>query len=72
MYHREQSYDVYMAPEIWSAMDRIFFIVLNHFFALLTPNNTKNQNFEKVRKTPGDIIILHKCNLNDNHLMYGS
>ena len=37
-----------------------------------TPNNPKNQNFEKMKETPGDIIILHKCNINDNHIMYGS
>ena len=24
------------------------------------PNNPKNQNFEKIKNTPGDIIILHK------------
>ena len=23
------------------------------------PNNPKNQNFEKMKKTPGDILILH-------------
>ena len=25
------------------------------------PNNLKNQNFAKMKKTPGDIIILHIC-----------
>ena len=45
------------------------------FFALLhpfPPNNPENQNFEKMKKTPGDIIILHKCTINDNHMIYGS
>ena len=32
------------------------------------PNNPVNQNFEK---TPGGIIILHKCTINDNHMMHG-
>ena len=44
-------------------------------FCLFTPsppNNLKNQNFEKLEKTPGDIIILHMCAINDNHMMYGS
>ena len=42
-------------------------------FALLPrPNNPKNQNFEKMKKLPGDIIILQRCNINDNHMMYGS
>ena len=29
------------------------------FFALLHPNSPKNQNLKKMKKTPGDIIILH-------------
>ena len=35
-------------------------------------NNPKNENFEKMKKTPGDIIILHKCTMNNNHMMHGS
>ena len=27
---------------------------------------------KKWKKTPGDIIILHKFTINDNHMMYGS
>ena len=60
-----------MVPEIWSAMDRIFYHS-GSFFALLPPNNLKNQNFEKMKRMPGDIIILHMCTINDNHMMYGS
>ena len=41
------------------------------FFALLPPNDPKNQNFETMKKIPGDIIILHMCTINDNHMMYG-
>ena len=44
---------------------------MDYFFALLSPNNPKNQNFDKMKKTPGDIIILHKCTINGNHMMYG-
>ena len=36
------------------------------------PNNPENQNFEKMKKTPEDIIILHKCTINDYHMIYGS
>ena len=25
-----------------------------------------------MKKEPGDIIILHMCIINDNHMMYGS
>ena len=47
-----------MLPEIWSAMDRMF-CHFRPFLALLPPNNMKNQIFEKIKKTLGDIIILH-------------
>ena len=58
-----------MDPEIPSTSDKIFC----HFrpiFALLPPppqpsKNPKNQNFEKMIKNPGDIIILHKCTINE-------
>ena len=36
------------------------------------PNNPENQNFEKMKKNDVDIIILHKCTINDNHMIYGS
>ena len=52
---------------------RIFFH-FGSFFALppTPPNNPKNQNFEKIKKAPGHVIILHMPNINDNHMMYGS
>ena len=31
-----------------------------------------NQNFGKMKKTPGDIIILYMSAINENHVMYGS
>ena len=34
--------------------------------------NPENQNFEKMKKVPGHIIILHMCTINENHMMYGS
>ena len=60
-----------MVPEILSAANRNFFI-LYHFLTFYPLNNLKNQNFDKMKKTPGDIIILHTCTINDNHMMYGS
>ena len=38
-------------------------------FAHLPPKNPKNQNFEKMKKMPGDIIILHKCTKNHDHML---
>ena len=62
-----------VVPQIWSAMDRIF-CHFGCFLPFYPPNNPKNQNFEKMKKTPGDIyiIILHMRTINDNHMMYGS
>ena len=59
-----------MVPEIWSMTDRIFCHV-GPFFAFSPTNNPKNQNFEKMKKRPGD-IILQMCTINDNHMMYDS
>ena len=48
-----------------------FFCHFGPFLHFYPPNNTKNQNFEKREKIPGD-IILHMCTINDNYMMYGS
>ena len=49
-----------------------FFVILDHFLHFYSPNNLKNQNFEKMKQPPGDIMTLHMCTINDNHMMYGS
>ena len=49
-----------------------FFVILGHFLYFYPPNIMENQNFEKMKKTPGDIIILHMCTINDDHMMYVS
>ena len=46
-----------------------FFCHLGRFFSLLAPNTLKNENI-KNEKTPEDIIILHKCTKNHDHLLY--
>ena len=52
--------------------DRQFFIILERFLPFYPHNNPKYQNFEKMKKTPGGIIILHMCTINDNHMRYSS
>ena len=59
-----------MVPEIWSMMNRIFSRSWS-FFALLPPWQLEKLKFWKIAKKPGDIIILHMCTINDNHMMYG-
>ena len=62
----------------------IFFLIFDHLLPFYPPNNPENQNFEKMKKMPVDIIILHmkkmpgniiishKCTINDNYMMYDS
>ena len=56
-----------MVPEIWRV-----FVILDHFLPFYIPNNPENQNFEKMKKAIGDVIILDMRTKNHNHMMYGS
>ena len=49
-----------------------FFVILGHFLPFHSTNNPENQNFEKMKTTPGDIIILNMCTNNYDQMMYGS
>ena len=60
----------YIVPEIWCMMDVILIFYFGLFFILLHLNNLKNQNFTKMKKRPGDIIMLHMCTKNNDHMMY--
>ena len=66
-------------PEIWCVTDVIIFHFGPIFVLLTTPpspppptNSPKNQNFEKMKKAPGDIITLQMCTKNYDQMMYGS
>ena len=63
-----------IVPEI-KARQTEFFIILSHL-AFNLPNNLKNQNFEKLKKMPEDIIILHLHTTNESYdvwfLRYGA
>ena len=42
-------------------------------FCPFTPLTTRKiKILKKKKKMPGDITILHKCTINDNHVIYGS
>ena len=60
-----------MIPKIWRKTDRIF-CDFGLFFALLLSRDPENYNFGKKYQITGDIIILHMCTINDNHMVYGS
>ena len=68
--HKWQSYDVWFLR--YGVQQTEFFVILDHFLPFYPPNNPKNQNFEKMKKTPGDIIILHKCTKNHDHMLHCS
>ena len=59
-----------MVSEITS--DTVTFVILGYFLPFYPANNLKNQNCEKMKKKPGDIIILHLYTTNDNRMMYDS
>ena len=45
------------------------FVLFGNFLPFYPANNQKNQNFEKMKKSPCD-IILHKCTKNHYHMLY--
>ena len=62
VYHKRKSY--HMKYGSWDIRHNRVFC---HFLPFDPTNNLKNLNFEKMKKTPGDIIILHKHTINYNH-----
>ena len=66
---RKNSLEWFLRYRAWQIK---YFVILNHFLHFHPLNNPKNKNFEKMKIKPGDIIILHMCTINDNHMMYGS
>ena len=69
MYHKWQSYDVWF---LRYGMQRTESFVFLERFLLFHSPNPENKNFEKIKITPGDVIILHMCTINNNHKMCGS
>ena len=47
-----------MVLEIWSTTE--FFVILDYLLPFYLPKNPENQNFERMKKILGD-IILHMC-----------
>ena len=54
--------------------NRHIFLSFWTVFCTFTPHpmDPENWNFEKMKKTPKDIIILQMCTINNSHMMYGS
>ena len=49
-----------------------FFVTLDCFLPFYPPMDPENQNFEKMKKIPQDIIILQMFTINESHMVYGS
>ena len=68
VHHNSRSYDV------WSLRYKVqtteLFVILGHFHLLALLTTQKIKILKKIKKkTPGDIIILHLCPTNDDHMM---
>ena len=58
--------------EIWYVTDVTVGFHFGLFFTLLFPSQPKISNFNKMKKTPGVIIILHMRTKNYDQIMHGS
>ena len=69
VYQKPQSYEVQF---LRYGVRQFFLVIFGHFLPLFSPlpNNPENQNFEKMKKASGDVIILNLCNKKHNHMMY--
>ena len=74
-YHFTQVYGKWKSYDVWflryEAWHTDFFVILDRVLHFYPPNNPKNQNFEKLKESTRDIIILHKCTKNyDLYICY--
>ena len=70
LHHKWLSYDVWFLR--YGAQQTQFFVILDCFCPITPLATQKLKILKKWKKTPSDIIILHMCTRNDNHMMYGS
>ena len=70
LYHKSWSYEGWFLR--YRARQTEFFVISGYFLPFYPPNNPENQTFEKMKKTPGGIMILNVSIINENHMMYDS
>ena len=64
-----------MVPEIWSAWQTEFFVILDHFFPFYHPLMIPNiKILKKMEKMPGNIISFYTymCTINEDNMIHGS
>ena len=71
MFAINDSHMIYGSSDI-ECNRQIFFVILDRFLPFYPHNNPKNKNFEKLKKETGDIITIHKCTKNHDHMLYCS
>ena len=68
VYHIWQTYDVWFLR--YGAWQRKCFVILDCCLLFYPFKYPKNKNFEKMKKMSWNIITLHMCTVNDDHMMY--
>ena len=67
VYRKWKSCDLYFLR--YGVQQTEFFLILDHFLHFYPRNNLEKFFLKKTKKTLGDIIIIHKCAINDTHMM---
>ena len=62
----------YTVPEIWQVTDVIIIFHFGLYFFLFPSLTAQKNKFQKNLKSPGEIIILHTCTKNHDHMLYCS
>ena len=62
----------YTVREIWCVMDVIVFFIVDIFCTFTPLKAQKTKISKKKKKSPGDVIILHKCAKNIDYMLYCS
>ena len=68
VHHKSRSYDVWFLT--YKVQRTKFFCHFRQFFGIWPFWQSKKSKFWKIKTMPGDIIILHLCTTNDDHMMY--
>ena len=69
VYHKWRSYDTRFLK--YKVREAETFLILGHFLPS-QPLTTRKIKILKLKKTLGDIIILHIYTINNNHMIYSS
>ena len=68
VYHKWQSYDVKILR--YEVQQTEFLVIVDHLLPFYPLTTRKIKILKNRKKTNGDIIILHMCTINDNHMIY--